>query len=179
VSRTRSVLIVHRENLAAEGMAAALARFPGILPAAVATTAVEAEACGREVDAVALDGELVGAERAATRLRAAGVRVVMLGSDSGDEGLWVSPQDSTATLASALVPGARDPRGLRTSLSPREREVLELVAKGLPGKQVARELGISTKTVEQHKSHIFTKLGVSNQTAAACLVVAGDFGGSF
>jgi DNA-binding CsgD family transcriptional regulator len=178
VSRTHSVLIAHRENLAAEGMAAALSRFPGILPAAVATTADEAEAYGREVDAVALDGQLEGAERAAARLRSAGVRVVMLGSGSDSEDLWVSPQESTASLAAALIPGTRDPRVLQGSLSPREREVLELVAKGLPGKQVARELGISTKTVEQHKSRIFTKLGVPNQTAAACLAVAGDIGGS-
>lgn len=178
MSKTHSVLIAHRENLAAEGMAAALARFPGILPAAVATTADEAEAFGREVDAVALDGELVGAERTAARLRSAGVRVVMLGTRGDREDLWVSPQDSTASLAAALIPGTRDPRALQSSLSPREREVLGLVAKGLPGKQVARELGISTKTVEQHKSRIFSKLGVPNQTAAACLAVAGDIGGS-
>jgi len=179
VSRTHSVLIAHRENLAAEGMAAALARFPGILPAAVATTADEAEVFGREVDAVALDGELEGAERTAARLRSAGVRVVMIGHRNEREDLWVSPKDSMVSLAAALIPGTRDPRALQRSLSPREREVLELVAKGLPGKQVARELGISTKTVEQHKSRIFTKLGVPNQTAAACLAVAGDIGGSF
>jgi DNA-binding CsgD family transcriptional regulator len=144
----------------------------------VATTAEEAESCGGEVDAVALDGELEGAERAATRLRSAGVRVVMLGNRSDGDDLWVSSGESMASLAAALIPGTRDPRMLQSSLSPREREVLELVAKGLPGKQVARELGISTKTVEQHKSRIFTKLGVPNQTAAACLAVAGDIGGS-
>jgi DNA-binding CsgD family transcriptional regulator len=179
VSRTHSVLIAHRENMSAEGLAAALARFPRILPAAVATTAEEAEVCGREVDAVALDGKLEGADRAAARLRSSGVRVVMLGEPAEEEGVWVSPQDSTAALAAALIPGTRDPRVLQSSLSPREREVLELVAKGLPGKQVARELGISTKTVEQHKSRIFSKLGVPNQTAAACLAVAGDIGGTF
>ena len=176
--RTHSVLIAHRENLAAEGMAAALARFPGILPAAVATTAEEAEVLGREVDAVALDGALAGAERSAASLRSVGVRVVMLGDQRDREGVWVSTREATASLAAALIPGTRDPRALQRALSPREREVLDLVAKGLPGKQVARELGISTKTVEQHKSRIFTKLGVSNQTAAACLVVAGDIGGS-
>lgn len=178
MSTTHSVLIAHRENLAAEGIAAALTRFPGILPAAVATTAGEAESYGHSVDAVALDGELAGAREAATRLRSAGVRVVMLGNREGGDDLWVSPHESTVALAAALIPGIRDPRALRASLSPREREVIDLVAKGLPGKQVARELGISTKTVEQHKSRIFSKLGVPNQTAAACLSVAGDIGGS-
>jgi DNA-binding CsgD family transcriptional regulator len=36
----------------------------------------------------------------------------------------------------------------------------------MAAKQVARHLGISPKTVERHKGHIFAKLGVSNQAAA-------------
>jgi DNA-binding CsgD family transcriptional regulator len=40
------------------------------------------------------------------------------------------------------------------------------------GKQVARHLGISPKTVEQHKTRIFAKLGVPNQAAAVRMVVA-------
>jgi DNA-binding NarL/FixJ family response regulator len=44
--------------------------------------------------------------------------------------------------------------------------VLVLVAKGLAAKQVARQLGISHKTVERHKTRIFSKLGVPNAVAA-------------
>lgn len=177
--RTHSILIAHREKLAAEGIAFALGRFPGILPVAVATTAREAEFNGRTLDAVALDGTLQGAEGVATRLRCSGVRVVLImGEAPADESVWVSPDDSTAALADALVPGMPDPRTLQNSLSRRERQVLDLVAKGLVGKQVARELGISPKTVEQHKSRIFAKLGVPNQTAAVSLVMAGGTGGS-
>ncbi|MGH2769195.1 MAG: response regulator transcription factor, partial [Actinomycetota bacterium] len=58
------------------------------------------------------------------------------------------------------------------TLTQREGEVLELVSRGLAGKQVARYLGISPKTVEQHKTRIFAKLGVSNQTAAVSLALA-------
>ena len=49
----------------------------------------------------------------------------------------------------------------------REQEILRLVARGRSGKQVARQLGISPKTVERHKTRIFAKLGVPNQAAAA------------
>jgi FixJ family two-component response regulator len=48
------------------------------------------------------------------------------------------------------------------ALTAREREVLDLVAKGLPNKLIAKQLGISHRTVEQHRSHIFDKLGVTS-----------------
>jgi DNA-binding NarL/FixJ family response regulator len=56
-------------------------------------------------------------------------------------------------------------------LTGRERQILSLVAEGLAGKQVARVLGISPKTVERHKTRIYSKLGVPNQAAAAGLAV--------
>lgn len=52
-------------------------------------------------------------------------------------------------------------------LSPREREVLALVAQGLPNKTIARRLGISEKTVKTHLTSVFTTLGVSDRTSAA------------
>ena len=51
-------------------------------------------------------------------------------------------------------------------LSPREREVLELVARGLTNRDIAGELFLSEKTVARHLSNIFTKLGVSSRSAA-------------
>lgn len=52
-------------------------------------------------------------------------------------------------------------------LSPREREVLALVAQGLPNKTIARRLGISEKTVKTHLTSVFTTLGVTDRTSAA------------
>jgi DNA-binding NarL/FixJ family response regulator len=51
-------------------------------------------------------------------------------------------------------------------LSERESEILGLAAKGLRNKDIARQLGLSTRTVEGHFSHIFTKIGVSSRTEA-------------
>ena len=47
-------------------------------------------------------------------------------------------------------------------LTAREREVLELAARGLHAKEIARKLGISARTVEVHKSRIMAKLGARN-----------------
>jgi DNA-binding NarL/FixJ family response regulator len=52
------------------------------------------------------------------------------------------------------------------SLTPREREVLELVGQGLPNKLIARRLSISEHTVKFHVSSISAKLGASSRTDA-------------
>ena len=52
-------------------------------------------------------------------------------------------------------------------LSPREREVLRLIARGYTYKEVGRDLGISAKTVDHHVSAVLAKLGVPSRGAAA------------
>jgi DNA-binding NarL/FixJ family response regulator len=52
-------------------------------------------------------------------------------------------------------------------LSPREREVLSLLATGLANKQIARKLGIAERTVKAHLTRIFEQLGVTDRTQAA------------
>jgi DNA-binding NarL/FixJ family response regulator len=52
-------------------------------------------------------------------------------------------------------------------LSPREIDVLRLVARGLPNKRIAQDLGISEKTVKAHLTSIFQAIGVSDRTQAA------------
>ena len=52
-------------------------------------------------------------------------------------------------------------------LSPREREVLELVAEGMANKQIARTLGITERTVKAHLGNAFRQIGVADRTSAA------------
>jgi len=57
------------------------------------------------------------------------------------------------------------------ALSPRETEVLELVAEGLANKEIAAALSISENTVKTHVRHILDKLGLRSRTEAATYAV--------
>jgi DNA-binding NarL/FixJ family response regulator len=60
-----------------------------------------------------------------------------------------------------VAPAQADPE--LDQLTPREREVLRLIARGYAYKEVARDLGISTKTVETHVSSVLRKLQLSSR----------------
>lgn len=51
-------------------------------------------------------------------------------------------------------------------LSPRERDVLRLMDEGMTYQQIAKELTLSSKTVDNHRQKIFNKLNVNNKEAA-------------
>ncbi|MGR4846235.1 response regulator [Rhizobium sp. LARHSG275] len=53
------------------------------------------------------------------------------------------------------------------SLTPRETEVIELVAEGLSNKHIGRRLNLQEKTIKHHMTEILLKLGASNRTEAA------------
>jgi two-component system response regulator FixJ len=62
------------------------------------------------------------------------------------------------------------------ALTPREREVLDGLAKGLPNKSIAYDLGISPRTVEIHRANVMTKLGVRSLSDALRIAFAAESG---
>jgi two-component system, NarL family, response regulator YdfI len=86
-------------------------------------------------------------------------------------GLVVLPASELAALQSATPRGfarlSSQPQS--ASLSPREREILSLLAEGLGNKIVAARLGISEHTVKTHVASIFTKLGADTRAEAVAI----------
>ncbi|SEQ98785.1 response regulator transcription factor [Sphingobium sp. YR768] len=62
------------------------------------------------------------------------------------------------------------------SLTPRERDVLEGLARGLPNKTIAYDLGISARTVEVHRANLMAKLGVRSFPDALRIAFAAGLG---
>lgn len=98
------------------------------------------------------------------------------------EGLWVGAPELIRRM---LAPWTALPRQLPVkgtaaesgelspveTLTERESEVLQYLARGMANKQIAMQLGISEHTVKFHVSSIFAKLGVTNRTEAVRLGV--------
>ena len=76
---------------------------------------------------------------------------------------------AAARVMAELVESGRPKRA--ALLTPRESEVLALIARGQPNKVIARELGVSEKTVKTHVSNLLGKLGVTDRTQAALYAV--------
>jgi DNA-binding NarL/FixJ family response regulator len=79
--------------------------------------------------------------------------------------------------ARALLASRSSGTGPAVDLSPREREVLGCVAKGLPNKLIARRLEISEKTVKAHLTSIYQQIGVTDRTQAALWAQRNGLGG--
>jgi DNA-binding NarL/FixJ family response regulator len=97
----------------------------------------------------------------------ADAETVVAAIHAASRGLQVIDPEIVAFEASA--PHGGEPELAASTLSPREREVLGLVAAGLPNKAIARTLGISDHTVKFHVSSVLTKLGASSRTEAVTL----------
>ncbi|MFF0949169.1 response regulator [Rhizobium leguminosarum] len=76
---------------------------------------------------------------------------------------YISPTMSAKVMENSLNGGTSD----KSSLTPREREVMDLVAQGLSNKHIGLRLSLQEKTVKHHMTQILSKLGASNRTEAA------------
>jgi two-component system, NarL family, response regulator LiaR len=79
----------------------------------------------------------------------------------------LSPAVATRVVEEVAHGGTAAP----ATLTPRERDVLTLIAQGRSNKVIARELGVAEKTVKTHVGHILAKLGVHDRTQAALYAV--------
>ncbi len=87
-------------------------------------------------------------------------------------GLLVFDPAFLPSMAAEAVPAfAPQETATAEALTDREREVLGLMARGLPNKTIAHELGISEHTVKFHVSTILGKLGAAGRTEAVTLAV--------
>ena len=77
------------------------------------------------------------------------------------------PQAVEAVLASAGLPTRRDSPERLAGLTPREIEVLRLIAAGHTAKEAARQLDIAPKTADNHIQSLYSKIGVTTRAAAA------------
>jgi DNA-binding CsgD family transcriptional regulator len=83
-------------------------------------------------------------------------------SDSGGENVLVDTEVEGARYLLVRMPQVE---GVRVQLSPREQEIVRMVAKGHPNKVIADVLNISAWTVCTHMRRIFAKLGVGSRAA--------------
>ena len=76
-------------------------------------------------------------------------------------------QAAIGAAAATLVTAIRTPKPSRPELTPREREVVALVAQGRTNQQIATRLGVTERTARTHLSNILAKLGLTSRTQAA------------
>jgi two-component system, NarL family, response regulator NreC len=84
------------------------------------------------------------------------VQVVMAGQ------VYLSPQVAGPILKDYVSQPSPDHASAFDTLTPREREVLQLLAEGRSARQIAGHLNLSVKTVETHRQQLMTKLGIGN-----------------
>ncbi|MDX8480186.1 response regulator transcription factor [Mesorhizobium sp. VK24D] len=189
-----TVLIALGDAARAEQLADALAASEDLLPALAGSrtsqtadvavideTALESRAVGSTTPAVLLSRR-AGGERVAANvlavlpasadgtLIAAAARLVAFGYRVGRAG----PSEAVARGDFHGEPSedeTADDSQVRAALSPREAEVLALLAEGAPNKVIARRLNISVHTAKFHVAAILIKLGAANRTDAIAIAM--------
>jgi two-component system response regulator DevR len=79
---------------------------------------------------------------------------------------------ATARVMQLVRHPAADRTSTLASLSPQERRVLDLIARGKTNKEVGNELGLTEKTVKNYLANVFTKLSVTRRSQAVALFIA-------
>jgi len=77
-------------------------------------------------------------------------------------GMYLSPRIAGAVVRERLMPAAAPVSTPGGALTPREREIVQLIAEGRCTKEIADLLSVSVKTVETHRQHIMAKLNINS-----------------
>ena len=93
-----------------------------------------------------------------------------------DEALLAATEAALGTPQASGVAGADDAAERIALLSTREREVLDLLVAGKPNKLIARDLGLSPRTVEVHRARLMARLRVGSLAEAVRLAVHAELG---
>ena len=195
------ILIVDDHPMVIKGLIATLEPEPDMEVVASATTGRRAMDLFREtrpdvtVMDVTMTPEMTGIDAiAAIRREFPDARIVVLSANKGDDVIYRALQAGAVTyllkeaLGDNLVPIIREvhagggpispeigrklaDRLSQITLTPREIEVLRLVAEGLRNKEIAASLDISVQTAEFHVKNILAKLGVNDRTKAVTVAV--------
>ena len=86
------------------------------------------------------------------------IHTVMAGGTVVPDGVSADPSPGAAALPAAHMPGI-------ATLTPREKEVLALIAEGLSSREIGQRLGMGVRTVETHRTHLRRKLALHSPAA--------------
>ena len=190
--KTLNVVVHSHQRFLRDGVARLLDDLDGLaVVARTHRTRDLLEVCGRvQPDVVVVHVDLLDLELVTVvetlRRRTPPIRVVAVGTRL-DAARWGTtrrwaidsfvPASAGVDVLQAAVRDAQPGRARSDAaepvrrLTPREQHILQLVGDGLRAREIAGVLGITTKTVENHKQRIFSKLGVQNQAHAVTLAV--------
>ncbi len=101
--------------------------------------------------------------------RDSGMEEILAAIQAAHSGLVLLDADVTQNLASRIPAASAQPAAALDDLTPREIEVLRMLAEGLGNREMAARLGISDHTVKFHISSILDKLGAATRTEAVTM----------
>jgi DNA-binding NarL/FixJ family response regulator len=157
--RAVRIAVLDRRRLLRELLGRLLEAEPGIT--VVASAGCEADL---PIDVGAFDLALVGAAEEPSGRRPGASRLVPFGDQmSVDDLVGAVLGTTTADHDPAAEPAAR--------LTARQRDVLGGIAEGMRLEEIAASMGISPKSVDNHKQRIFMKLGVQSQAHAVAVAL--------
>ncbi len=194
------ILIVDDHPVVRAGLASMLSTQPGIEVIGSASNGEEALALLQEIapDVILIDLRMPGMSGLETmraiKLRKDPPRIIVLTSFDTDEDIYQAvgagaqgyllKSTSQDELLEAIrlvranqryfpahIAAQLTDRMTRSDLTPREHQILQLVARGLTNKEIGRVFGISDNTARNHVNNIIEKLEVSDRTEAATIAM--------